>query len=75
MGVWPRGRSMVLRECVMPKLVCSACQAEQPAPRHCGQPMQVGEVEGTLMLVCWMGPGCGKQPLPEHCERPMTLLT
>jgi hypothetical protein len=35
--------------------------------------MQLGEVDGTPMLVCWMGPGCGKQALPEHCGRPMTI--
>jgi hypothetical protein len=35
--------------------------------------MQPGEVEGVQMLVCWMGPDCGKQPVPEHCGAAMTV--
>lgn len=57
----------------MPKLVCATCGVEEPAPRHCGRPMQAGTVAGTAMLVCWMGPECGKQAYPLHCGAPMTL--
>lgn len=35
--------------------------------------MQPGDVDGVPMLVCWMGPGCGKQAIPEHCGAAMTV--
>jgi hypothetical protein len=57
----------------MPELHCATCGADQPVPRHCGQAMQQGDVDGVHMLVCWMGPGCGKQAIPEHCGTAMTI--
>ena len=57
----------------MDRLVCAACGAEMAAPQHCGRAMHVETVEGREMLVCWMGPGCGKRDIPQHCGRPMTI--
>jgi hypothetical protein len=57
----------------MPRLVCAACGAQEAMPRHCGRPMQVGTADGAAMLVCWMGPDCGKQAIPVHCGAPMTV--
>lgn len=51
----------------MSEFICPRCGATAPVPRHCGRPMQLGNVGGRPMLVCWMGPECGAQPLPEHC--------
>ncbi len=56
----------------MDTLRCAVCGAEQPAPRHCGRPMHIEQIDGQEMLVCWMGANCGRQPIPEHCGRPMT---
>jgi hypothetical protein len=35
--------------------------------------MHVEEISGTPMLVCWMGPECGKQAIPEHCGARMDV--
>ncbi|MFW9997387.1 MAG: heavy metal translocating P-type ATPase [Candidatus Odinarchaeota archaeon] len=55
------------------QLVCSTCGASQFVPMHCGQEMHLETVDGVDMLVCWMGPDCGKQELPVHCKKPMIL--
>lgn len=57
-----------------PKLKCSSCGATQDVPMHCGQPMHVEKVDGKPMLVCWMGPGCGKQEIPTHHDSPMEFI-
>ncbi|MFW9856811.1 MAG: hypothetical protein ACFFFG_17315 [Candidatus Thorarchaeota archaeon] len=56
------------------KFVCQECDHEQAVPMHCGKPMHIEVVEGNEMLVCWMGPGCGKQAIPVHHENPMKLV-
>ncbi|NVM52310.1 MAG: heavy metal translocating P-type ATPase [Candidatus Helarchaeota archaeon] len=57
-----------------PKLKCSTCGTSQDVPMHCGQPMHIEKVDGKPMLVCWMGPGCGKQEIPTHHDTPMEFL-
>jgi len=56
-----------------PKLYCESCGSMVDVPQHCGQPMHVEKVEGKDMLVCWMGPGCGKQEIPTHHGKPMVI--
>nr|MDO8117578.1 hypothetical protein [Candidatus Sigynarchaeota archaeon] len=53
------------------KLKCQKCGATQDAPKHCGRPMTIQKVDGKSMLVCWMGPGCGKAEIPAHCGMSM----
>ncbi|MBD3188617.1 heavy metal translocating P-type ATPase [Candidatus Bathyarchaeota archaeon] len=53
------------------RLACESCDETMPVPMHCGKPMHVEEVDGVNMLVCWMGPDCGKQEIPEHHGEPM----
>ncbi len=53
------------------KLTCQKCGAIVDAPKHCGRPMTVKKIEGRDMLVCWMGPTCGKADIPTHCGLPM----
>ncbi|MFX1512235.1 MAG: hypothetical protein ACFFCQ_06585 [Promethearchaeota archaeon] len=55
------------------QMKCVSCGHEIPIPNHCGQEMHIEQVEGGSMLVCWMGPECGKQPIPEHCNKAMVL--
>lgn len=55
----------------MEQLRCHACGETRPTPRHCGQAMQVADVDGKQMLVCWMGAGCGVKDVPVHCGTPM----
>ncbi len=50
----------------VPKLLCEKCDQTIDVPEHCGQPMHPEIVDGEEMLVCWMGPECGKQIFPEH---------
>lgn len=57
----------------MPKLVCQECGTKSEVPQHCGKPMHVEKVNGKDMLVCWMGPGCGKQEIPVHHGKPMNI--
>ncbi|MHA1276177.1 MAG: heavy metal translocating P-type ATPase [Candidatus Helarchaeota archaeon] len=57
-----------------PKLRCSVCGEEQDVPEHCGKPMHLEEVDGKLMLSCWMGPACGKQDIPMHHDKPMEYI-
>jgi hypothetical protein len=59
----------------MPKLKCQKCGHEEKVPQHCGQSMHIEKVDGTEMLVCWMGPECGKQAIPTHCGVAMTIVT
>ena len=40
-------------------------------PMHCDKPMHPEIVDEKAMLVCWMGPECGKQIFPEHHGIPM----
>lgn len=56
-----------------PKLRCQSCDMEMDVPWHCNQPMHVEQVDGKDMLVCWMGPECGKESLPVHCKKPMAI--
>ncbi len=49
-----------------PKLKCKECGTETDVPMHCGQPMHIEEVDGTSMLICWMGKSCGIQEIPTH---------
>ncbi|MFW9780531.1 MAG: heavy metal translocating P-type ATPase [Candidatus Heimdallarchaeota archaeon] len=58
-----------------PHLVCQECGHEEEIPDHCGQPMHIEMVEGKEMLVCWMGPGCGKLEIPTHHGQPMVMST
>jgi len=55
----------------MPILKCTSCGSTSDVPQHCGKPMHVEKVDGKDMLVCWMGPNCGKQEIPEHHGAPM----
>jgi len=57
-----------------PILKCSVCGATEEVPLHCGKPMHPEEVDGKQMLVCWMGPNCGKQDFPTHHDAPMEYL-
>ncbi len=50
----------------IPQLQCKECAEKFDVPEHCGQPMHPEVVDGKEMLVCWMGPDCGKQIFPEH---------
>jgi len=54
-----------------PKLKCATCGTTQDVPMHCGKPMHPEKVGGKQMLVCWMGPTCGKQEIPTHHGKPM----
>jgi copper ion binding protein len=56
-----------------PHLACPECGHEQEIPDHCGQPMHIEMVDGKEVLVCWMGPGCGKQEIPTHHDQPMRI--
>ncbi|TFG25774.1 MAG: heavy metal translocating P-type ATPase [Promethearchaeota archaeon] len=53
-------------ELEVPILLCEKCNKVIDVPEHCGQPMHPEIVDGEEMLVCWMGPECGKQIFPEH---------
>ncbi|MFW9854419.1 MAG: hypothetical protein ACFFFG_05135 [Candidatus Thorarchaeota archaeon] len=55
------------------QLTCHECGATEAIPNHCGQPMHIEEVEGKAILVCWMGPGCGKREIPVHHGKPMFI--
>ena len=57
-----------------PKLKCNECGTETDVPMHCGQPMHIEEVDGKPILVCWMGPECGKQDIPTHHDFPMEFV-
>ncbi|HUX99352.1 MAG TPA: heavy metal translocating P-type ATPase [Candidatus Deferrimicrobium sp.] len=57
-----------------PKLKCKSCNTTQEVPMHCGKPMHIEKVDGKPMLVCWMGPGCGKQAIPTHHNAPMEYV-
>ncbi len=57
-----------------PKLKCAACNFTKDVPMHCGQPMHPEQVSGKPMLVCWMGPTCGKQEFPSHHNQPMKYI-
>ena len=57
----------------MDKLKCEKCGIEQIIPIHCGKPMHLEKIKGKQMLVCWMGPECGKQSVPEHHGKPMKI--
>ncbi len=54
-------------------LKCVKCSYSEPVPHHCNQEMHSEEVDGREMLVCWMGPGCGKQEIPKHCGELMRI--
>lgn len=54
-------------------LQCRVCGHEQPLPKHCGQAMHLQEIAGRALLVCWMGPACGRQEVPVHCNQPMQV--
>jgi len=56
-------------------LTCEKCGTSQAAPMHCGKPMAVKKVGGKDMLVCWMGPDCGKADIPKHHGKPMKATT
>ncbi|MHA1797351.1 MAG: heavy metal translocating P-type ATPase [Candidatus Helarchaeota archaeon] len=55
----------------VPELICEKCGESMDVPQHCGKPMHVENVNGKDMLVCWMGPNCGKQEIPTHHGIPM----
>lgn len=57
----------------MSTLHCASCDEEQSLPKHCGQDMKQQAVDGVEMLVCWMGPDCGKAEIPEHHGHPMKV--
>lgn len=58
----------------MAKLKCENCGHEIDMPEHCGKEMSILEMDGEDLLVCWMGPNCGKQEVPRHCDRPMDVV-
>ncbi len=58
----------------MQLLRCAKCEESQSMPQHCGQNMHLEKVEGQPMLVCHMGPTCGKQELPKHHDAPMLVF-
>lgn len=58
-----------------PMLQCKICGKKIDVPKHCGQAMHSEEVDGKEMLVCWMGPQCGKQDIPVHHGEPMECVT
>jgi len=45
-------------------------------PNHCGKPMHLEDVKGKDILVCWMGPECGKREIPNcsKCNKPMSVV-
>lgn len=55
----------------MAKLRCQRCGHETDVPEHCGKEMSIQKVDSKEMLVCWMGPKCGKSDIPQHCGAPM----
>jgi len=57
-----------------PILKCATCGATQEVPMHCGQAMHPEKVGKKQMLVCWMGPSCGKQDIPTHHGKPMEYV-
>lgn len=57
----------------MATLICVESDVKQSVPKHCGQEMHIEAVEGKDMLVCWMGPGCGKQDIPQHHGQAMRI--
>ena len=57
----------------MAKLKCEHCGHEIDMPDHCGKEMNVQNIDGEDMLVCWMGPDCGKQEVPTHCSGAMAV--
>lgn len=59
----------------MEQLRCDTCGATEQTPRHCGQAMHFENVDGTEMLVCWMGASCGVKAVPQHCGSPMTAAS
>ncbi|MHA1847791.1 MAG: heavy metal translocating P-type ATPase [Promethearchaeota archaeon] len=58
----------------VPYLQCKVCGKITPMPIHCNKPMHLESVEGKDLLVCWMGPECGKQDIPPHCGQPMQYI-
>lgn len=57
----------------MAELVCVEGDVTEKVPMHCGQEMHIEAVDGVEMLVCWMGPGCGKKDIPTHHDKPMVI--
>jgi Cu+-exporting ATPase len=64
-----------VKKMAKPMLKCKTCGKTMNLPIHCGQPMHPEEVQGKEMLVCWMGPQCGKQDIPVHHGKPMECVT
>ena len=62
------GDEVVPMKEITPILKCKKCDEIIDVPEHCGKPMHPEVVDGEEMLVCWMGPDCGKQLFPEHHE-------
>jgi hypothetical protein len=58
---------------VTEQLKCENCGYTTSIPMHCGKSMHIEKIEEKNMLVCWMGPGCGKQAIPDHCDKPMII--
>ncbi len=58
------------------RLKCNTCGNTKNIPHHCGKPMHLENIEGKNMLVCWMGPECGKKDLPScnKCSKPMNVV-
>jgi hypothetical protein len=61
-------------QAVKPKLKCQVCGELSEVPEHCGQPMHPEIMDGKEMLVCWMGPDCGKQIFLEHHGKVMEYI-
>ncbi|MHA1265043.1 MAG: heavy metal translocating P-type ATPase [Candidatus Helarchaeota archaeon] len=70
----PQQNEMLKMSDKKPVLKCTTCDATQEVPMHCGKPMHIEEVDGKPLLVCWMGPGCGKQEIPTHHDAPMIIV-
>jgi Cu+-exporting ATPase len=53
-----------------PILKCQECNYTEEVPMHCGKQMH----KENGLLVCWMGPECGKQEIPKHHGKPMKIV-
>lgn len=40
---------------------CENCGETRTAPKHCGHPMHLEELDSGVEWTCWMGASCGHQ--------------
>lgn len=49
---------------------CDNCGNVVEPSKHCGHPMHLEEIEGTVMWICWMGKSCGFKDYTACCDNP-----